>query len=429
MASLSLTWLFLMCFALTTQTWVHQSLRTSFGPDTDKYAVGILPNVNYKLPPSWAGQIAIPGTTDNELFFWLFKAESRAQSDNLIIWLNGGPGCSSLQGLTSENGPLAFYANATKPAVNPYSWTKLANVLYVDQPVGAGYSTGSNQATNNAQVTQQFYAWLKGFYDIFPNLKEKNTYLMGESYAGVYIPYLTQTILQNKETLDINLKSITIGDGTIGNYATMSDVVVSTWMHRHNNLLGIPQDVLSVFAEADCRCGFTKVLSQFQYPPHGKIAIPGNPEGLNFHSMKRQNSDSCFNQPTTAAQVNESIYAPCNFGCATFTTAANYLATKNPCFNIYNINYTCRTIPNEVNVAKYLNLPEVRAAIHAPNKTLSACNSTILEALSFENVVPPAYSILPNIIEQHIPIHLYSGDYDFIVNNVGTEVVIQNMTW
>ena len=102
---------------------------------------------------------------------------------------------------------------------------------------------------------------------------------------------------------------------------------------------------------------------------------------------------------------------------------------KSLSFNIYNINYTCRTIPNEVNVAKYLNLPEVRAAIHAPNKTLSACNSTILEALSFENVVPPAYSILPNIIEQHIPIHLYSGDYDFIVNNVGTEVVIQNMTW
>ena len=73
------------------------------------------------------------------------------------------------------------------PAANPYSWTKLGNVLYVDQPVGTGFSTGSAQATSNAQVTEEFYAWLTEFYAQFPHLVAMNTYLMGESWAGIYV--------------------------------------------------------------------------------------------------------------------------------------------------------------------------------------------------------------------------------------------------
>ncbi len=84
-------------------------------------------------------------------------------------------------------GPLYFPGNATTPAANPNSWTKLANVLYIDQPVGTGYSDGWDQATINAQVTQEFEAWLAAFYGLFPSLQAKNTYIIGESYAGIYV--------------------------------------------------------------------------------------------------------------------------------------------------------------------------------------------------------------------------------------------------
>ena len=103
------------------------------------------------------------------------------------VWLNGGPGCSSLQGLTSENGPLSFAGNATHPMKNPYSWTKFGYMLFIDQPVGTGYSTGPNQTTDNAEAAEDFCNWLKAFYARFPGLKSKNTYIMGESYAGVYV--------------------------------------------------------------------------------------------------------------------------------------------------------------------------------------------------------------------------------------------------
>ena len=89
--------------------------------------------------------------------------------------------------LAGENEPLAFYGNATKPAPNEYSWIKLANVLYIDQPVGTGFSSGSSEAVNNAQVTEDFYAWLTAFYAEFPGLRSMKMYLIGGSYAGVYV--------------------------------------------------------------------------------------------------------------------------------------------------------------------------------------------------------------------------------------------------
>ena len=90
-------------------------------------------------------------------------------------------------GLVKENGPLFFPGNSSTPKPNPYSWTKLANVLYIDQPVGTGFSSGSDPANDNAEITGDFYNWLKAFYTEFPGLQTKNTYLMGESYAGVYV--------------------------------------------------------------------------------------------------------------------------------------------------------------------------------------------------------------------------------------------------
>ncbi|KAI4137590.1 MAG: hypothetical protein L6R39_007194, partial [Caloplaca ligustica] len=91
-----------------------------------------------------------------------------------------------MTGLTYENGPLRFVARSAIPYPNPESWTKLANVLYIDQPVGTGYSTGSKAASNIAGITSDFVHWLRAFYDHFPALRSKNLYIMGESYAGIY---------------------------------------------------------------------------------------------------------------------------------------------------------------------------------------------------------------------------------------------------
>ena len=98
-------------------------------------------------------------------------------------------------------------------------------------------------------------------------------------------------------------------------------------------------------------------------------------------------------------------------------------------FDVYNIGHNCRTQTHIEGIVAYFNGPAVRTAIHAPNKTVVACNQTILETLSPEEIEAPAHAIIPSILEQGIAVHIYSGDYDFLLNHIGTELVIQNMTW
>jgi carboxypeptidase D len=99
--------------------------------------------------------------------------------------------------LSKENGPFHFPGNISTPRYNPYAWTKLANVLYIDQPVGTGFSGGSSPPRNNLEITDQFYQWLKEFYKEFPGLKSKDTFLTGESYAAIYVSAIPHPALTN----------------------------------------------------------------------------------------------------------------------------------------------------------------------------------------------------------------------------------------
>lgn len=98
-------------------------------------------------------------------------------------------------------------------------------------------------------------------------------------------------------------------------------------------------------------------------------------------------------------------------------------------FDYYNIKYNCQNAPNTVNFANWLNQPDVRSAIHAPNKTYAACNATVFDTLQAEDVTPPDFAIIPSFLEQGIAVHIWSGDDDFLMNHIGTELIIQNMTW
>lgn len=98
-------------------------------------------------------------------------------------------------------------------------------------------------------------------------------------------------------------------------------------------------------------------------------------------------------------------------------------------FNLYNIDYNCEKNASTAEFEAYFNQPTVQDAIHVSPKKFLACNTTIVDLLVDELVPPPAYSILPAILEARILVHIYSGNRDFLLNHIGTELVIQNMTW
>lgn len=157
-------------------------------PIADK--VQYLPDAG-PLPTAWySGYLDV--TVTKKLHYIYVESQDKPASDPVVIWLNGGPGCSSLLGAFSENGPFVFDdgQNILKP--NQYAWNKRANILYIESPAHIGFSMGGPNDYNFTDMSQSvdLFTALQSFYQLFPELLNNGLWITGESYAGIYGPYL-----------------------------------------------------------------------------------------------------------------------------------------------------------------------------------------------------------------------------------------------
>ncbi|CAH8548529.1 unnamed protein product [Schistosoma turkestanicum] len=171
--------------------------------DSDEiiYLPGAWPQPNFK---QYSGYLH--GSTDKvNLHYWLVEAASSPKSAPLILWLNGGPGCSSLEGLLNENGPYLL-KKGPRLVENPYSWNKIANVLYLEAPAGVGfsYSTDPDQIWDDDKTALDNYHALLHFLKKFPEYEGRRLFIAGESYGGVYVPTLSLLLL-NSSKFDFKL--------------------------------------------------------------------------------------------------------------------------------------------------------------------------------------------------------------------------------
>lgn len=166
--------------------------------------------------------------TDRALFYWFFEATQDPSSKPLILWLNGGPGCSSIAyGEAEEIGPFHIMPDGKTLYLNPYSWNQVANILFVDSPVGVGfsYSASSQDLRENGdkRTAKDSLEFLLNWFDRFPQYKGRDFYLAGESYAGHYVPQLAQAITrychhQSTSDKSINLKGYIVGNALTDDY-------------------------------------------------------------------------------------------------------------------------------------------------------------------------------------------------------------------
>lgn len=187
-----------------------------------------IPDVDFDVGESYAGTLSINDNSSdtNQLYFWFFPSDNPAATNEIALWLNGGPGCSSLDGLLQENGPFLWQSGTYAPQPNPFSWTNLTNMVWVDQPIGTGFSPAASGApaniTNEEQVAMDFAGFWKNFMTLF-NLTGADVYIAGESYAGQYIPYIADYMLEQNNTEYYNVKGIQINDPSIGNDTVLID--------------------------------------------------------------------------------------------------------------------------------------------------------------------------------------------------------------
>ncbi|KAJ3025474.1 UNVERIFIED_CONTAM: Cell death protease [Siphonaria sp. JEL0065] len=363
----------------------------------------------------YAGLLPVIGKDDTDLgslFFWMFSARTPQKIPKLVFWLNGGPGCSSMDGLFLENGPFIPTDKGKSLAIRNASWYHDATIVYVDQPVGTGYSHVASKSGGKkndgfmyslTDVAASFRAFLDRWLLVFSDLAGSEVYIAGESYAGQYLPYIAKNILSttSSSTTTINLKGMLIGNG---------------WMDPHRQYLS--------FVEY----GLQNNLISGQYL---KSAITNaNSCKKKYESSTTQTIKSSFCEGIMDSILNNST-----------ATGEKY------CLNMYDIRLNDDTEegacglyswpPNLNEMKSYLGRADVKAAVHVPNNGQDAkweeCNGDVHSALSRNNQDPPSFLLFEGILER-IPVllfkyALFAGDMDLICNWIGIYDMVENMSW
>ncbi|KAJ5817062.1 Peptidase S10 serine carboxypeptidase [Penicillium robsamsonii] len=377
----------------------HQYLNKK----TEKFAVNgtHFPQVPFDIGESYAGLLSNTPAGNSSLFFWFFPSTNPAADKEITVWLNGGPGCSSLDGLLQENGPFLWQSGVYEPVRNPYSWTNLTNLVYIDQPASTGFSPGPSTVKNEIDISNQFNDFWVNFIETF-SMQGYKVYLTGESYAGQYIPYLAEGMLNRNDKKHFNLKGIQINDPSINDDSVLIYAPAVAALNHYSSVFALNETFMTEINHRADKCGYTDFLEKaLTYPPP-----------KNFPTAPDPNTPGC--------DVWDDIIK-----------AATYV---NPCFNIYHLTDFCPFLWDEMGFPSlaggrnnYFNSSAVQAALNIPPTNYAVCGGDIFE--NGDGSVPSALGPLPSVIERTNNVLIGHGWYDYLLFANGTLATIQNMTW
>ncbi|VEU19820.1 DEKNAAC100644 [Brettanomyces naardenensis] len=356
------------------QLRVKKTDPAALGVDTTKQYSGYLDDVQ----------------EDKHWFYWFFESRNDPKNDPVILWLNGGPGCSSLTGLFFELGPSSI-DKKLKPVHNPYSWNANASVIFLDQPVNVGYSYSSQSVSNTVAAGKDVYAFLELFFQQFPEYLNLPFHMAAESYGGHYIPAFAAEVLSHPDRA-FNLTSVLIGNGLTDplNQYPEYETMACTYENGYKPVLD----------EASCD-SMTNSL----------------PRCLSL-------IDSCYNSESVFSCVPASIY--CNNG-----QIGPYQKTGR---NVYDVRKMCEgsdlCYEGLDYIGEYLNQDSVKEKLGAEVERYESCNMDINRNFLFAgDWMKPFHKDVISILENQVPVLIYAGDKDFICNWLGNQAWSNALKW
>ncbi|KAH9318095.1 hypothetical protein KI387_019864 [Taxus chinensis] len=369
------------------------------------------PVVGFK---QYAGYVTVDQTAGTALFYYFVEAEKNASASPLALWLNGGPGCSSIGGgAFTELGP--FYPSGrgqNNLARNSHSWNKGANLLFLDSPAGVGWSYSNSSSAysyNDERVANETLTFLLKWFDKFPEYKTRDLFLTGESYAGHYIPQLAALILRHNEhnrhhpgAFYFNLKAITIGNPLLNYGLDTSATYFFLWSH------GLISD--KTYHGVTSFCDFSD----------GEIS------GEEEVGVEDTVGTCPFFVGAARSEVGERInmYDVTLDVCPPPIIQQALRLRKRIKHRVEGVD-VC--IDNEI--TSYLNRREVQQALHANTTALpyswEACSRVIV--YKFEDQLQDMLPILTSLIKQGLPVWIFSGDQDSVVPLTGTRTQVSKV--
>ncbi|KAG1362655.1 Serine carboxypeptidase 3 [Cocos nucifera] len=375
----------------------------------------------------YAGYYRLPHTHDARMFYLFFESR-HSKKDPVVIWLTGGPGCSSELAVFYENGPFTIADNMTL-AWNEFGWDQASNLLYVDQPTGTGFSystdsrdirhdengvsddlydflqasnllyvdqptgTGFSYSTDSRDirhdengVSDDLYDFLQAFFAEHPEYVSNDFYITGESYAGHYIPAFASRIHQAnkaKEGTCINLKGFAIGNGLTDpaiQYKAYTDFALDN----------------GIIKESDY-----KKINKFYPVCEYAIKLCGTSGTI-----------SCL-----------ASYLVCN-------TIFNSIIKIAGNINYYDVRKQCEgsLCYDFSNMEKFLNLESVRDSLGVGDIEFVSCSPTVYQAMLMDWMRNLEVGI-PALLEDGIKLLVYAGEYDLICNWLGNSRWVHSMEW
>ncbi|OBZ74243.1 Serine carboxypeptidase-like 21 [Grifola frondosa] len=434
-----------------------------------------LPNVTFDIGRNWAGNIPVQraGHPNNTLFFWAFEKENGSltaaanerNDEPWGIWLNGGPGSASTLGFLYENGPIHIRPDDSL-FHNNYSWEQVADYVWIDQPVGTGWSTADETGFvhDEDEMGTDFMGFLENLVKVFPSLKTRPLHLTGESYAGTYIPYIVKTYFSLAEP-PVNLVKFAIGDGTMGSEAVFELLPTTTTIQTYPQLIGYDPAVYEYFVEQEHLCGYDLNLT---YPQNGhfptlQYVYPDDPNRqVYFKDRKALTTKSSLIEeaqlrqtiprlhsrdlpgPHRRQQGKRDLTGRANgtidpwYGCFLYDTmveyALNFTYPWNVTGNVQTLDgFDVYDIPDALNPevpldgSSFYNDNRTRAALHAPTSRnwSGGFEYPFLGGQdgADPSVEPMAFltELASNASAHNISIVFYSGNDDSLVSHRGTE--------
>mmetsp|Transcript_57008 Transcript_57008/g.116668 ORF Transcript_57008/g.116668 Transcript_57008/m.116668 type:complete len:457 (-) Transcript_57008:10-1380(-) len=346
---------------------------------------------------SQSGYYHVDTGVDKNYFYWMFESRDTPSTDPLIMWLNGGPGCSSQLGLLTENGPCTISEDGLSTINNPNSWNNNANVMWVDQPAHVGYSYGAKVKDldhNESEIAEDMYGFLQEFFVANPQYADADFYVFGESYGGHYAPAISSRIFEGNQanvegTVKINLKGVGVGNGLTDPYIQYQ-YYPQMAMNNTYDIKCVEEDVYEKMVDRMPKC--TKLIA--------------------------------------ACQGNTSMCLPADDYCNLVETTPYYKTGLNP----YDIRVPCGDSDlcyDFSNLDVFLNLDSTREALHVSDKVDKwvSCNTAVDLAIAPYDWMKNFQGTIAPMVEGGVRVLIYAGDTDFICNWMGNKAWTMDLAW